>query len=375
MKHEKLYSIGTVFLILLAIILRYLMIPFTNYDTNGYMRWCDYIAVHGMSKALGANFAIYTPPYLYLLSLATLVEQFIPKLVAIKVIPIIFDLINAGIIYKIVRLKHPAGYIPALAVAIFLLAPTVMLNSAFWGQIDALYTCFLLLTTYYILTERPILAMIMYGISTSIKAQAIFLAPFLLLMGFKKKIPWYAFWLVPLTYLAMMLPAIAVGRSVIDVMTVYLNQAGTLQIPSFNSPNWYIFVPQSTYLITTPIGFGIAIFAIGAWVYIYSHRSFEIQKETILFAALVSVALTPFLLPKMHDRYFYPADAFSIVLALSIPNLWFVAVTYQAISLLAYSIFLFGVPPQEPLVLATVLNTAIVVYILRKQHRMFKLIT
>lgn len=373
MKHEQHSSAGAIGLILLAIILRCLMIPFTNYDTHGYIRWYDYIATHGISNALGTNFAIYTPPYLYLLSLATLTEQFIPKLVAIKVIPILFDLINTVMIYKILRLKYPAGYIPTLAASMFLLAPTVMLNSAYWGQIDSLYTCFLLLATYCILTERPIPAMLAFGISMSIKAQAIFLAPFLLLMAFKKKIPWYAFGLIPLTYLAMMLPAIFAGRSVVEVTTIYLNQANAMQIPSVNSPNWYIFVPQSAYSVSTLIGFGVAILVFGIWVAIYSRRNFALHTETLLVAALASVALMPFLLPKMHDRYFYPADVFSLALALYLPRLWFVAITYQIISLLAYSIFLFGVSPQEPLVFATILNTAIIAYILWKQHRTFTL--
>ena len=372
-KHEKLYGAESIGSILLAIILRCLMIPFTNYDTDGYIRWYDYIATHGISNALGTNFAIYTPPYLYLLSLATLAEQFIPALVAIKVIPILFDLINAGIIYKILRLKYPAGYAPTFAMSIFLLAPTVMLNSAFWGQIDSLYTCLLLLATYCILTERPISAMLAFGISISIKAQAIFLAPFLLLMAFKKKIPWYAFGLIPLTYLAMMLPAIFAGRSVADVTTIYLTQANTMQIPSVNSPNWYIFVPQSAYSVSTRIGFGVAILVLGIWVTIYSRRNFALHAETLLVAALASVALTPLLLPKMHDRYFYPADVLSLALALYVPRVWFVPLAYQIISLLAYSIFLFGVSPQEPLVFATVLNTALIAHILWMQHRTFTL--
>ena len=373
MKREKLYRAGTVGLTLLAITLRCLMIPFTNYDTDGYARWYDYIATHGVSNALGTNFAIYTPPYLYLLSFATLAEQFIPALVAIKVIPILFDLINALIIYKILRLEYTAGYFPAFAASIFLLAPTVMLNSAFWGQIDSLYTCFLLLATFCILTERPIPAMLAYGISMSVKAQAIFLAPFLILMAFKKKIPWHAFGLIPLTYLAMMLPAIFAGRSVADVTTIYLGQANAMQIPSVNSPNWYIFVPQSAYSVSTLIGFGVAILALGIWVAIYSHRNFALHTETLLVAALASVALTPFLLPKMHDRYFYPADVFSLALALYVPRFWFVPLTYQVISLAAYSVFLFGVPPQEPLILGTILNTAIIAHILWIQHRTFTL--
>src|SRR5688572_10780615 len=91
-------------LIGLALLLRVLLIPFTNYDTDGYSRWYDFIVQNGIRSALGQDFAIYTPPYLYLLSLATLTQNVIPKITAIKLIPIFFDLVNALLIFKILRL-------------------------------------------------------------------------------------------------------------------------------------------------------------------------------------------------------------------------------------------------------------------------------
>ncbi len=354
---------------LLALGLRFLLIPFTNYDTDGYVRWYDFIVQHGRFKSLGMNFAIYTPPYLYLLSLATFTQSFLPKIVAIKLIPVLFDLVNAILVYKIVRLKHPTGNIPFGASVAFLFAPTIWINSAFWGQIDSLYTCFLLLSLYFILREKSYPAMFAFGVSASIKAQAAFLIPFLVVMALKKRIPWRSFLIIPIVYLGMMLPAVLAGRSLPDVFTIYLNQANELQIPSFNAPNWYVFVPQSTYRISMPIGFAVAI-AVGIlWVVVTARRKFSFEPGRLVYLSLVSVALVPFLLPKMHDRYFYPADAFSLLTAFYWPNLWFVAAAYQVISSLAYSIFLFDANRQIALVLATQLNTFILVYLLWKQGK------
>jgi len=363
---------GILCLIGLALFLRFLLIPFTNYDTDGYSRWYDFIVRMGIPAALGQNFAIYTPPYLYLLSLATLVKNIIPQMVAIKLIPIFFDIINAMIIFKIVRLKYVRGKIPHLAAAIFLLAPTVILNSAFWGQIDSFYTCFLLLSIYFLLKNRPIHSMIAFGFALAVKAQAVFLAPFLLLMGFKKRIPWYTFGLVLLAYLAAMLPAIMAGRTILDVSTVYLNQAAELQILSFNAPNWYIFVPQSAYSVSMPIGMGLAALLIAAWVYVHARRRLPHQPEIVWFMAFLSVAITPFLLPKMHERYFYPADVFSIVLAFFMPQFWFIALCYQIISSLVYTIFLFDADRSAMLVLATELNTIMIAYLGWAQFRLLK---
>jgi hypothetical protein len=189
-------------------------------------------------------------------------------------------------------------------------------------------------------------------------------------MAMKKRIPWYAFGLVPLSYIAAMLPAMLAGRTLWDVLTVYLNQAAELQIPSQNAPNWYIFVPQSTYAISMPAGMLISILISIVWAYIHSRRNALKTHEMILLAALVSVSLTPFLLPKMHDRYFYPADVLSIVLAFAAPEFWFIPICYQVISSLVYSIFLFEAERSTMLILATQLNTVVIAYLLWKLFRL-----
>ena len=354
----------------LAFGLRGLLVPFTNYDTDGYIRWYDFLVQHGRFDALGLDFAIYTPPYLYLLSLASLAGSLVPKIVAIKLIPILFDGINAVLVHKIVRIRYPQGMLPHLAAILFLVAPTIWMNSALWGQIDSLYTCFLLLSVYLLLKDKPDLSVVAFGIAASIKAQAAFLVPFLLLMALKKRIPWRSFLLIPVVYLVMMLPAILAGRSLLDVFTVYLDQANELQIPSFNAPNWYVFVPQSTYQVSMPVGFAVAFLAGLAWLWLSARSQLSLGPGMLVYLSLVSTALVPFLLPKMHDRYFYPADVFSIVAAFHWPRLWFLPVAYQVISGLAYSIFLFDAHRQVALVLATQLNTFVLAYLLWKQSKL-----
>jgi Gpi18-like mannosyltransferase len=83
---------------------------------------------------------------------------------------------------------------------------------------------------------------------------------------------------------------------------------------------------------------------------------------------LVSVALVPFVLPKMHDRYFYPADVFSLLAAFYMPELWFVPILYQVISTLAYMVFLFNVPVVATEI-AAVLNTVTIIFLVWKQSR------
>jgi Gpi18-like mannosyltransferase len=264
------------------------------------------------------------------------------------------------------------GKLPLFAAAAFALAPTVILNGAFWGQVDSFYTCFLLVCVYFILKDRPLPAILFFGIAFAIKAQAVFLGPFLLLMVLKKRIPWLQFGLVPIVYLLLVLPVILIGKPLMSVLTVYAAQAGTYVRTSMNAPNLYIFVPPGVSSPATIIGLSITAVLGLWWLFTYARRKFPLTPSLLLYAALVSVAWLPFLIPRMHERYFYPADVFSILLAFFLPELWFVAVGFQAVSLLTYGMVLFNQNPNPNILLATIFNTALVIILILKQNRLTK---
>jgi Gpi18-like mannosyltransferase len=390
----------------MGLALRVLFLPASTIDMQVFnLKWYDYLVEHGRFSALGDEFANYTPPYLYLLSLATLTKSCLPKLTAIKLIPIAFDVLNAWLVYRIVKTQFTDGNQPALAAATFWLLPTVMVNSAFWGQADAVYTCFILLCVLFLLQEKWTAAVIAFAVSFAVKAQAVFILPLLAIFLFKKRIRWQAFLLIPLVYCAMMLPAWLAGRSVTSLAAVYLGQADTFQSLSMNAPNLYFFAPHSAYQTLAIPGFILAILLLLAWAWIYSYpekffstptnRYFAARNEAVscdegdcfgkntlamtstkrgfsshramILAALVSLAVAPFLLPKMHDRYFYPADVFSLIAAFLLPEIWFIPIAYQMISMLAYLPYLFAVNPQAVLPVAAFINTRTIACLLWKQ--------
>ena len=342
--------------------MRYYLIP-----------WYNEIATHGF-KSLSGNFSNYTPPYLYLLAIATLTKTFISKVVAIKLISIIFDVINVFLINKIVRVKFPVGLVPVFAAAIFWVMPTIFINSAFWGQADAIYTCFLLLTFYFHINDRPLATIIIYGISVSIKAQAVFLAPFLFLFVLKKRIPWYYFCVIPVVYIILMIPALLAGRPIMELLTIYFSQAADYQSLAMRSPNPYIFFPNALYPKVVLPGFALAVILTSLWIYYYAYKQIKYEPSNLVFYALISVILIPFFMPKMHDRYFYPADILSLVLAVFNHSLWFIPLLYQFISGVAYLGFLFDLPNTVIKVAASI-NTLTFGYLLWLQYKMSRLNT
>ena len=356
-------------------LLRWISLSALNADMSlFYIKFYDYFAEHGFS-ALGDNFSLGTPLYLYLVWLATLTRNFVSPLIALKLESMMFDLISAIAIYKIVKLRFKEGKIPLLATAIFLLLPTVIMNSSLWGQIDSLYASFLLLCIYFLLTDRPILAMLAFGVSISFKLQACFIVPFLMIMTFKKRILWYHFFIPILVYMVTIIPAVLAGKPLLDALTLYLAWTGIANAPALNAPNWYSLATVPPFYvdwaITINIGLVFAAFSILLWIFLYARKQYVINKDVIILSALVGFALVPFVLPKMHDRYFYMADILSLVLVFYYPAYWFLPIFYQVASGIVYYNFLFSVDPGEYFVrfmISALFTTIALIVLLAKQH-------
>jgi Gpi18-like mannosyltransferase len=361
-------------LILLGIGLRFSGLGFRSMDMKDYLLdWYNELATHG-HVAFRDPFSNYTPPYIYMLYMMTKTAGFIPKVAAIKLISIGFDFLNAFLVYLLLKRRYPQGVTAWMGASAFLLLPTIWLNSAYWGQADAIYTCFLLLCLFFLMRDQPLLAMISLGVSFSFKAQAVFLGPLILLLLIRKKIPWHYLGIIPVVYALMMIPAALIGRPIPELLTIYGEQADTYQLLSMNAPNLYLFIPDAFYSPGVLMGLGITALVVLVWVVVYARTIREFTPPTLLLSALAAVALMPFFLPKMHDRYFYPADVLSFLAAFYFLGGWQLAMGYQIVSGMVYWVFLFSSTtrvesPQETgiLYLAAVLNTLLLGLVFWKQ--------
>ena len=336
---KSLLAVG----ILLAIMVRYLLLPFESNDYRVFMLWYDFIVQHGHFAALKYDFAPYNVLYFYLWAT---VAYFFPDLhsfLAIKIISIIFDFVLAFFVYRCVRLKYREpneGAIPILAALTALLAPTVVLNSA--GQVDATYTSFLVACLYYLLAGRQAAAFIAFGVAFTFKLQSVFLAPFLLWLLVKKEVNWRYVWLSPAVYLVFILPAWFIGRPFADLLMIYFGQADEFRYLNMNAPNLYQWIPNAYYDFY-PVGMAFtAMVALGI-AYFVSKSRVKITADRLVFLATFSVLIMPYLLPKMHERYFFPADVIAIILAFYCPRYWYVPVVIGSVSVLAYMPFLFNI--------------------------------
>jgi Gpi18-like mannosyltransferase len=228
------------------------------------------------------------------------------------------------------------GNLPTKAFLLVLFTPTVIYNSSLWGQCDGIYTTFAIACLYYLLVGRKNLALICFGLAVSLKLQAMFILPVLLVAWWQKTVSWKQFLWIPVVYVVTIIPAWLAGRPFVDLLLIYFGQSQKFKELTKNAPNIYQWIPNHFYDVVVPIGFSLTVFSILILVYSVLQSSIKIDKTRLIHLALASTLLMPYLLPKMHERYFYPADILSIVFGFYLPQYYWVAIAVQFSSLMSY---------------------------------------
>jgi Gpi18-like mannosyltransferase len=345
--------------VFLAVILRLSLFGFESGDYIGHFSpWYDFIVSHGGFGAFEYEFSNYSPLYLYFLTLATYLP--LPKLYAIKLISISFDLLLAFFVLLVVGLKYENKVVRAFSFFATLFAPTVFFNSALWGQQDASYSSMLMASIYFAIRRRPLLSLLFFSVALSFKLQAVFLIPLFIVLLLKRRIPIYSFLIIPATYIVSVLPAWLAGRPLTELLMTYPTQAGQYPDLTLGAPNLYQWLPNDPGLFERP---GI-IFA-SALAYLLClvnyHSGVRFNGDVIVKLSLVSVLLLPFTLPHIHERYFFAADIVSIVYAFYAPKRFFVPLLVVGASLFSYFPFLFGEAKIGSQYLAILMGVALII--------------
>jgi Gpi18-like mannosyltransferase len=351
-------------LFLLAVALRVSLYHVETSDYTVFLsQWYDFIQTHGGFAALKYTFSNYNTPYLSLLALTTYLP--VPKLIAIITLSVVFDGVLGLFAYLILRLRYRRSYASVIGVLVILFAPTIFINSAAWGQSDAIYTAFCLGSLYFLLKERPAWACVFFGLAISFKLQAMFFLPVLLMLLLKRKLSMKYLALIPAVFLLMLAPAFIAGRDVWSLLTIYVGQinsggvggmgqfngggagrfnGGGLGVGGFssssltlNAPSFYQWLPASAPEYWKWIGILLAaMFVVLVGVLLVKSKK-PLTSAILLKVTLVFALAIPFLLPEMHERYFYLADVVSIISAFYFPRSFYIAVIMQLCSLFSYA--------------------------------------
>jgi Gpi18-like mannosyltransferase len=316
-----------------GLILRYLAREHATPDAVKYLiPWYGFARDHGVG-GLSEAFTNYTPFYSYLLLIAAKFDGWGQPLSLVKAISVVFEfgcaIVAAQIVWRATRLPLRAS----LAFCGVWLAPTVLVNGAVWGQADSIWNFFTLLSVSLFMQNRN--GVLPFAVACAVKAQGVFLGPFVLGMVLRRRIHWAWLAAVPVMYVVLAIPVLVAGRPVASLLRVYMDQADTFHYLTMNAANIWVFAGGVPYAIGVGVGLVLAA-AAGLALSVFIMRSKQEGPEFILLVACVSLLLMPYLLPKMHDRYFYAFELAVIALACVNPRYLPFAVIAQFDGVLSY---------------------------------------
>jgi Gpi18-like mannosyltransferase len=364
--YSRLTILAWVWLGVSLIVLRILLWPVHSVDLDAaFLPWQDTLIAHGRLYVLRRPISDYFPAYFELTLLTSFLDGFLSRVAQIKIIPLCCDLVGAFCSFTLVKylqrsdLSLPQGIKPRIAAVFVILAgPTVILNSAAWGQTDMLYTALLVLTVYLVCVGRGATASLTYGIALAFKLQSVFLAPFYIAMLLRRRIPPWSLVLLPAGWMAALLPIALAGGSPRAFLGLPMVQTKEFRSLSTGAENMWQIANVLHFPYGAGVAIGIALGAVATGLIVIAARRIEGEnKYGIAALAALSLFTIPYVLPKMHDRYFFAAE---ILLAiLTCVDLTFLLPTalLTSASLIAYLGYFQGGLYRPPKIVGLVAST------------------
>lgn len=300
----------------LAFVIRASLLDFESGDYLTFLApWTQFFRDNGGFAALRYSLGNYNPPYMYFLALFSYFD--ISELYLIKLLSVLFDVLLAWACMKLLGLYtgSRAKLLGVFLAVLFL--PTVVINGAYWAQCDSIYAFFGIYALYLGLRGRGCASMVSLAACLAFKLQAVFIIPVFFILLLAKKLRWRQLLVFPAAYIVFMLPALLAGRPFVETMTLYFAQAGTVgDAMNYNAPSLTSMFQWSgnteswsTLLIAAAFALVLASYAVAAV------KRRELDDTVFLGFALLLAMGIPYLLPHMHDRYFFISGVLALVLA------------------------------------------------------------
>ena len=331
-----------------AFMVRWKLMPIESADYWGFLEdWMKQIRDGGGFRSLGWQISNYSSPYMYLMCMVSYLTN--NDLYGLKLVSVFFDYLASIAVFLIIYQITGRVRKSIMGMAILLLSPTVILDSAYWCQCDIIYTTFILFAIYYLFKNNSRGCLILVGISFAFKLQALFIVPFLIILWLKKKtIKLRDFVWIPIIYVVSALPAWLFGRDFKELMTIYFDQAGTYPWGTLEYPNIYALLGEAMPDMrhaTELSGAGtfMTIIILGCIAYYFYAKDIKLTDELLITLALFTVALIVYSLPHMHDRYGFLIDLLAIIYGTLNVKKMLVACGFMLVSVLSFMPYLIAV--------------------------------
>ena len=380
-----LFAGATAAVLMLA---RVAMLDYETADYTTFLGPWTQVFREGGFKTLAENVGDYNLIYQYILLAISRVPLF--DLYLIKWVTVCFDyLLALAMMRASGKLAGQETAVPVFLIVLSL--PTVLLDGACWAQCDPVYITFVVLSLYALTADRPYLSAIALSVAFAFKLQTIFFFPVVLLGLIHRRYRARHAVAFFLAYLVTMLPALLAGRPFMDALSVYANQSVGQYYDrlTYNAPNLYLFFPMlefassqeytwmryisgvdykatNEYLtealmpaLQSAALYACILLTLIAVVYWLIHYR-EVTPDMTLDLALFFAIYLPFVMPKIHDRYFFMADMLSVLYAARYRNRRFMPVLVIGASLMCYMPYLTRQRPVDERWLALMMLAALV---------------
>jgi len=222
--------------------------------------------------------------------------------------------------------------------ALWILNPAVILISSVWGQVESVFTIFLLVSLILIREKKIIASYLIYAVAILIKAQSLFLAPVYLftaivyirdsrissnLDGYKASYKATERLVIAILASVLLMILLALpfsqGINIMPIVRQYTGGLGTYPWVSINAFNFWGLVtnvghswsPLSTVHVVSGIIIVIALIAGSMYVLFRDHYRHDGKHFYFIVAALLSLIFI--FSVRMHERYLFPAFTFFLL--------------------------------------------------------------
>ena len=311
------------------------LLYFQSNDYKAFLsNWVKDLSELSVGEALRTPIGDYNLPYIYILLVFSRIN--VDPLISIKALSCLFDVVLAYYVMKLVMFGVEDRRLQIVSFILTLAAPTVMINSAQWSQCDAIYVSFCLISILAALNSRGRLCAIAWTVAFCFKLQAIFILPALGICLFKGKVKWRHLLWIPVIFFGSMLPAVIAGRSVSSCLGIYADQTQNYGFLFHNAPTIWRFFEGADFESFSVV----SVFCAGAAVilFIYFCLTFlkKLEDRHLIKIFFLSAMLIPYLLPRMHERYFYMADILALIYFMYDRRKWYIPVTLILSSVIGY---------------------------------------
>lgn len=309
---------------MLGLLIRLVGFDFISGDMKVYLiPWYEMIKENGGRYCLGVQIGNYNLAYQTIIAFMTYLDY--PPEYLYKLLSVIFDYILAfsvALWISDVKQDNLFGFYFNVPYAVILFLPTIFFDSAYWGQCDAIYVSFIVLSLWFLYKEKYIHAFICLGSAFAFKLQTIFILPFFISYYFhKKKFSIFYFFLAVFVFWLSGIGGFYYGRSLLEPFRIYFHQTSDWPQMWINICNfWAIFgnswefqIQYYDILSSLSVTLTLAICGIGFYCVLSGRKEID-SPESFLNTACWFFWTCVMFLPAMHERYTYGVDVLLVLL-------------------------------------------------------------